>query len=248
MPRSRKSPTRQDRSGGGKKGLAVVLVSGGMDSCVTAAVAASQGYELALLHVNYGQRTEGRELISFHQLTGYYGAAQRLVADIRYLAAIGGSSLTDGRLAIPRAREKVNGIPPTYVPFRNTHLTAIGVSWAEAIGARRVFIGIVEEDAAGYPDCRRSYLKALNEVVRLGTRTGSRLRVEAPLVGLCKADIVRLGLKLGAPFELTWSCYRQEDVPCRDCLSCALRARAFREAGAEDPLLRAYPNYHVSHT
>jgi len=221
----------------GARPLGVVLVSGGMDSCTTAAVAAHRGYELALLHVNYGQRTERRELACFNRLADHYGAKRRLVADIRYLADIGGSSLTDPRIPVPTAAERSDGIPPTYVPFRNTHLIAIGVSWAEVIGAERVFIGIVEEDAAGYPDCRRAYLNAVNEVVRLGTRAGSQVRVEAPLIGMKKSDIIRLGARLGAPFELTWSCYRREDVPCRDCLSCALRAQAFAEAGVADPLL-----------
>jgi 7-cyano-7-deazaguanine synthase len=217
--------------------LAVILASGGMDSCVTAAVAADHGYRLAMLHVNYGQRTEARELVSFHQLAGFYAAAERLVADIRYLGAIGGSSLTDTDLPIGAAGEETTAIPLTYVPFRNTHLIAIAVSWAEVIGAERIYIGVVEEDASGYPDCRQSYLDAVNEVIRLGTRPETALEVEAPLIGMGKAEIVRLGADLNAPFDLTWSCYRREDAPCRNCLSCELRARAFREAGVEDPLL-----------
>jgi 7-cyano-7-deazaguanine synthase len=221
---------------GTSKDVAVVLVSGGMDSCVTAAVAADQGYRLALLHVNYGQRTEARELICFHQLAGYFGASERLVADIRYLSAIGGSSLTDTHLPIPAAGEELSEIPLTYVPFRNTHLAAIGVSWAEVIGAKRIFIGVVEEDASGYPDCRKSYLDAMNEVIRLGTRPESGITLEAPLIRMGKAEIVRLGDRLNAPFDMTWSCYRSDEVPCRDCLSCELRARAFREAGVSDPL------------
>lgn len=216
---------------------AVILVSGGMDSCVAAAVAVDCGYLPAMLHVNYGQRTEARELVSFHQIAGYYGADQRLVADVRYLAAIGGSSLTDPSLAIPSADDESAGIPLTYVPFRNTHLISIAVSWAEVIGAGRIFIGIVEEDASGYPDCRKPYLEAVNETIRLGTRPETDIRVEAPLVSMSKAEIVRLGARLGAPFELTWSCYRSEETPCRDCLSCRLRARAFAEAGVQDPLL-----------
>ena len=217
-------------------GKTIVLVSGGMDSCVTAAVAAARGGELALLHVNYGQRTEARELKSFRQIAEHYGVKERLVADVRYLAAIGGSALTDAAIRIPTVAERTAGVQPTYVPFRNTHLIAIAVSWAEVIGARRIMIGIVEEDAAGYPDCRKSYLAAMNKVVRLGTRPESKIEVEAPLVGMTKTEIVRRGAALGAPFELTWSCYRQEDVPCRDCLSCELRRKAFAEAGVEDPV------------
>lgn len=232
MSSSEARPTERD--------LAVVLTSGGMDSCVTAAVAADRGYRLAMLHVNYGQRTEARELISFHQLAGYYGAAERLVTDIRYLAAIGGSSLTDTALPIDEpsaATVASNDIPLTYVPFRNTHLISIAVSWAEVLHARRIFIGVVEEDASGYPDCRSSYLAAMNEAIRLGTRPETDLQVEAPLIMLSKAEIVRLGTRLKAPFDLTWSCYRRDDVPCRNCLSCELRARAFAEAGVADPLL-----------
>lgn len=217
---------------------AVVLTSGGMDSCVTAAVAADQGYRLALLHVNYGQRTEGRELISFHQLAGYYNADERLIADIRYLAAIGGSSLTDQRIPVTDGDPENLDIPLTYVPFRNTHLIAVAVSWAEVLRASRIFIGIVEEDASGYPDCRKSFLDAINELVRVGTRPDTDIRVEAPLVTMGKSDIVTLGARLNAPFDLTWSCYRREDKPCRTCLSCQLRARAFEQAGVEDPLLK----------
>jgi len=226
-------------SGSGKK-RAVILASGGMDSCVVAAVAADRGYDLAMLHVNYGQRTEARELISFNQLATHYNAGERLMADIRYLSAIGGSSLTDSRLPISAADQQAaqsGEIPLTYVPFRNTHLLAIAVSWAETLHAERIMIGIVEEDASGYPDCRKSYLEAMNEVVRLGTRPETKLEVEAPLVNLSKAEIVRLGADLAAPLELTWSCYRRDDVPCRNCLSCELRARAFAEAGVQDPLL-----------
>jgi len=222
------------------KKRAVVLASGGMDSCVVAAVAADRGYDLAMLHVNYGQKTEARELISFNQLATHYSAVERLIADIRYLSAIGGSSLTDGSLPIAAADEQATeggGIPLTYVPFRNTHLLAIAVSWAEAMHAERIMIGIVEEDASGYPDCRKPYLEAMNEVVRLGTRPETKLEVEAPLLDLSKAEIVRLGADLAAPFELTWSCYRRDDEPCRNCLSCELRARAFAGAGLQDPLL-----------
>ena len=220
----------------GRKPIAIVLLSGGMDSCVTAAVAASRGYEVALLHVNYGQRTEARELISFYQISGYYGVRHRLVADVRYLADIGGSGLTDRSIDIPHGGEEVEGIPASYVPFRNTHLISIAVSWGEVIGASKIFIGIVEEDAPGYPDCRVEYLKAMNDLIRAGTRPETHIEVEAPLVAMSKAEIVRMGHELGAPFDLTWSCYRQEDVPCHDCSSCELRSSAFVEAGVEDPL------------
>jgi 7-cyano-7-deazaguanine synthase len=168
----------------------------------------------------------------------YYGVKERLIADVRYLAAIGGSALTDEKIKIPTVAQRTEGVQPTYVPFRNTHLIAIAVSWGEVIGAQRIMIGIVEEDAAGYPDCRRSYLAAMNEVIRQGTRPETEIEVEAPLIGMTKTEIVRRGAELKAPFELTWSCYRQEDVPCGDCLSCELRRKAFAEAAVADPLGR----------
>ncbi|NIA22382.1 MAG: 7-cyano-7-deazaguanine synthase QueC [Anaerolineaceae bacterium] len=223
-----------------EKKTAVVLISGGMDSCVVAALAADRGYNLAMLHINYGQRTEARELVSFNQLATHYNAADRLVANIRYLSAIGGSSLTDSSLHVAAPGEPAiesSKIPLTYVPFRNTHLLAIAASWAETLHAERIMIGIVEEDASGYPDCRKSYVAAMNEVVRLGTRPETKLEIDAPLVDMSKAAIVRLGADLAAPFGLTWSCYRRDDVPCRNCLSCELRARAFAEAQVQDPLL-----------
>lgn len=219
----------------GKK-LAIVLLSGGMDSCVTAAVAAERGYEVALLHVNYGQRTEARELISFYQIAGYYSVRHRLVADIRYLSEIGGSALTDNRIEIPHAADENDDIPASYVPFRNTHLISIAVSWGEVIGAEKIFIGVVEDDAPGYPDCRSEYLKAMNALIRVGTRPETLIEVEAPLIELTKPEIVRLGHKLHAPFDLTWSCYRQDDVPCHDCSSCRLRSEAFKIADIKDPL------------
>jgi 7-cyano-7-deazaguanine synthase len=222
---------------------AVVLASGGMDSCVVTAVAADRGYRLAMLHVNYGQPTEAHELASFHRLADHYNAAHRLVADLRYLADIGGSSLTDHALAIETPDQHVEGtIPQTYVPFRNAHLLAIAASWAEVLPAERIMIGVVEEDASGYPDCRRAFIEAMNEAIRLGTRPETRAAIDAPLVGMTKAEIVRLGSRLNAPFELTWSCYRSDDAPCGNCMSCLLRARAFAQAGVPDPLAPANSN------
>ena len=214
---------------------AIVLASGGMDSCVVAAVAAERGFRLAMLHVNYGQRTEARELIAFHQLAGYFGAEEQLVADIRYLAEIGGSSLTDSAMAIPDD-ETPGQVPSTYVPFRNATLLAIAVAWAETLGAGRVVIGAVEPDAPGYPDCRPAFYEAANRLIDLGTRPETRIRVETPLIALSKAQVVQMGADLAAPLALTWSCYRTEEVPCGTCASCLRRAEAFREAGMPDPL------------
>jgi len=220
----------------GTSGRAVVLVSGGMDSCVTAAMAAHEGYDLAFLHVNYGQRTERRELQAFHDIAGYYHVETRLVVDLPHLKAIGGSSLTDERMEVSPADLEREGIPTSYVPFRNAHLLSAATSWAEVIGASKIFIGAVEEDSSGYPDCRAVFYQAFNRAIELGTKPETRIEVIAPLIHMSKADIVRKGVDLNAPLHLSWSCYRNEEQACGRCDSCALRLRAFREAGVEDPI------------
>jgi len=216
---------------------AVVLMSGGLDSCVTAAIARSTGYELWALHVRYGQRTEARELQAFHAVADALdvGAEHRLVCSLDHLAQIGGSSLTDPSIPVTDADLGASGPPTSYVPFRNAHILAIGVSWAETIHADRVFIGAVAEDSSGYPDCRPAFYEAFNEAVRLGTVAGT-IRIEMPVIGLSKAEIVREGVRLGAPLGQTWSCYRASDVACGTCDSCALRLRGFQMAGIEDPI------------
>lgn len=220
-----------------KAGLAVVLLSGGMDSCVVAAMA-NESFELACLHVNYKQRTESRELRAFDDIAAYYGVPEerRLVIDMAYLGAIGGSSLTDSTIDIPSPSSSASGVPSTYVPFRNTHLLAAAVSWAEVIGAEKVFIGAVEDDRTGYPDCRESYYKIFNRLIDEGTRPETRITVETPLIHMRKGDIVKRGMSLGAPFHLSWSCYREEKAACGQCQSCLLRREAFGEAGYEDPI------------
>jgi 7-cyano-7-deazaguanine synthase len=217
----------------GRSLVAVVAVSGGMDSCVAAAVAA-QDHDLGLLHVNYGQRTERRELRAFGEIADFYGAGLRLVVDARSLAAVGGSSLTDATMPVPEADVGRQEVPTTYVPFRNAHLLCIGVSWAEVIGARKVYIGVEAE--SGYPDCSPAFISAFNRAVAAGTRPGSGIEVVAPLAAMTKAEIVRLGVKLGAPLDRTWSCYQSEDLACGRCDSCALRLRGFRLAGVKDPI------------
>lgn len=214
---------------------AVVLVSGGMDSCVAAAEAARE-HDVAFLHVSYGQRTETRERRSFEAIADHFAVEARLAVKLDALSRIGGSALTDDRVPVPQADLGREGVPVSYVPFRNTHLLAVAVSWAEVIGAQRVFIGAVEEDSSGYPDCRRAYYEAFNRLIEVGTKPGTRLEVITPLIGLRKSEIVKRGLALGAPFHLTWSCYRSEDLACGDCDSCALRRRGFAEAGARDPI------------
>ncbi|MDK1030441.1 MAG: 7-cyano-7-deazaguanine synthase QueC [Planctomycetia bacterium] len=214
---------------------AVVLVSGGMDSAVAAAVAAAECDGLAFLHLNYGQRTEEKELECFERLGQHFGATKKLVVNADFLKQLGGSSLTDETIHIPE-NDKDGQIPSTYVPFRNTHLIALAVSWAEVIGARRIYIGVVGQDRPGYPDCRVEYIDAMNKVIAVGSRAGANLRIVAPLVGMDKTEVVKLGNKLAVPFGLTWSCYQAGDVPCGKCTSCRLRAEAFRAAGVPDPL------------
>ena len=225
------------------KSLAVILASGSMDSCVTTAIA-SLDYRLAMLHVAYGQRTEARELRSFNALADFYQAAHRLVCHLGHLRLIGGSCLTDPALAVEPANLDRKQIPSSYVPFRNAHFLAIAVSWGEVLGARKIFIGAVEEDSSGYPDCRPAYYDAFNRVIALGTKPETQLEIVAPVIRMRKSEIVRRGMDLGAPFDHTWSCYQAEDVACGVCDSCALRLRAFEEAGFEDPIPYAQrPHY-----
>ncbi len=217
------------------KELAVILVSGGMDSCVSAAIANEQ-FRLAFLHVNYGQRTEARELQAFNDIADFYRAEQRLVVSLEHLKAIGGSSLTDRDIPVPDMGSSALGIPSTYVPFRNAHLLSIATSWAEVIGATRIFIGAVEEDSSGYPDCRETFYEAFNKVIEIGTKPETRIEIVTPLIHLKKSEIVRRGVALGAPFHLTWSCYQGSEKACGRCESCALRLKGFREAGVKDPI------------
>jgi 7-cyano-7-deazaguanine synthase len=214
---------------------AVVLISGGMDSAVTAAIARSAG-PFAALHASYGQRAERRELHSFHALAERFGAVDRLAVRLDYFAQIGGSSLTDRSMEVHEANLASKVVPNTYVPFRNAHFLAIAVSWAEVLGAEAVYIGAVSEDSSGYPDCRPEYYEAMNAAVRAGTRPETHIAIKTPLIDLAKRDIIRRGFQLGVPFELTWSCYRESETACGACDSCALRLRAFREAGLDDPI------------
>jgi len=215
--------------------LAVVLASGGMDSCVTTAIA-SLNFRLAMLHVGYGQRTEQRELRAFNALADFYRAERRLVCRLDHLSQIGGSSLTDAAIAVERADLERKDIPSSYVPFRNAHFLSIAVSWGEVLGAKKIFIGAVAEDSSGYPDCRPEYYEAFNRVIAAGTKPETELEIVTPVIHMRKSEIVRRGVELGAPFELTWSCYQSEEVACGVCDSCALRLRAFEEAGVRDPI------------
>lgn len=222
---------------------AVVLLSGGMDSCVCAAIARERhGAEnLALLHAGYGQRTQARERRAFDSIADFYGVTRRLAVQLDHFRAIGGSALTDTRIAVPENELDEGGahgsnIPVTYVPFRNAHFLSVGVSWAEAIGAGSVYIGAVAEDSSGYPDCRAEYYEVFQKLVRVGTRPETEIEIATPVIAMKKSEIIRRGIELGAPLHLTWSCYQGEEQACGVCDSCLLRLRAFAEAGVPDPI------------
>jgi len=223
--------------------ISVVSLSGGLDSCVAAAAARAAGFDLALLHADYGQLTEARERRAFSAIADFYGAARRLVVPFAGLRAIGGSALTDPSIPLPDGDLDREGVPVSYVPFRNAHLLATAVSWAEVLGAKAIHVGFVEEDSSGYPDCREAFLKAFEAAAELGTKPGTSIRFKAPLIHLRKSQIVTLGMELGAPLHLTWSCYQGEGEACGTCDSCLLRLRGFKEAGVADPI----PYAHIPH-
>ena len=216
--------------------LAVCLVSGGMDSCVTAAIAHRENDELAFLHISYGQRTQARERESFDQIADHYGVTKRLVISFDHLAQIGGSSLTDEGMPVTAADLSTKEIPTSYVPFRNAHLLAAATSWGEVLDCTSIYIGAVAEDSSGYPDCRPEFYDAFQRAVEVGTKPNTKIEIKTPVIQLKKSQIVKLGVELSAPLQLTWSCYQASDAACGRCDSCALRLRAFREAGVMDPI------------
>lgn len=215
---------------------AVCLVSGGMDSCVTAAIAHSQELQLFFLHVSYGQLTQERELLAFNDLADHFDATSRLIVNIEHLRMIGGSALTDGRLPLPPGRLDREEIPSSYVPFRNANLLSIATSWAEVLGGAHIYVGAVEEDSSGYPDCRKCFFEAFERMIRKGTKPETRIEIHTPLIEMKKKEIVEKGVGLKAPLELTWSCYRNEQLACGSCDSCLLRLKGFQDAGYDDPL------------
>lgn len=233
-----------------RKELVVVAVSGGMDSCVTASIA-NENYELAFAHINYGQRTEKRELKAFSDIADYFKVEERLIVDYTHLSKIGGSSLTDKKIDItvadldnkkylPAGRQ----VPTSYVPFRNANILSACVSWAEVLNAKAVFIGAVYEDSSGYPDCRPEFFSAFEKMVELGTKPETKIKIETPIIHLSKAEIIKKGMELNAPLHLTWSCYQNEDKACGVCDSCALRLRGFQKAGVADPIpYKKKPSY-----
>jgi 7-cyano-7-deazaguanine synthase len=222
---------------------AVVLLSGGMDSCVCTAIARERhgAANIALLHASYGQRTQERERRAFDEIANFYGMRERLSVQLEHFRAIGGSALTDKSISVPENELGApaphgGAIPVTYVPFRNAHFLSVAVSWAEAIGAGAIYIGAVAEDSSGYPDCRPEYYRVFQELIRVGTRPETRIEIVTPVIALKKSEIIRRGLELQAPLQLTWSCYQSEDTACGVCDSCLLRLRAFAEAGVADPI------------
>jgi 7-cyano-7-deazaguanine synthase len=214
----------------------IVLVSGGMDSCVTSSVAKLNSENIAFLHVNYGQRTESRELKSFNKIADFYKVEERLTLDFTHLSQIGGSCLTDKNIEVPKADLENEEIPISYVPFRNANILSASVSWAEVIGATAIYIGAVEEDSSGYPDCRRSFYDAFEKTIEEGTKPNTNIKVITPLINLNKKEIIIKGFELNSPIELSWSCYENNEFPCDECDSCALRARGFSLANKVDPI------------
>ena len=216
--------------------LAIVLVSGGMDSCVTAAIAREETDEIAFLHISYGQLTERRERKAFNDIADFYNVEKRLDVSIEYLAKIGGSSLTDQSIEVSQANLESKEIPTSYVPFRNANILAIATAWAEVLKANAIYIGAVAEDSSGYPDCRPEFYAAFEKAIETGTKPDTNIKIKTPIINLSKAEIIKKGLELNAPLHLSWSCYRSEDLACGTCDSCALRLRGFARAGEIDPI------------
>ncbi len=227
----------QSKTQNPKSKIAVCLVSGGMDSCVTAAIAKQENEETAFLHISYGQRTEKRERKAFEDIADFYNAEKRLAVSIEYLAKIGGSSLTDKNIEVTKANLESKEIPTSYVPFRNANMLSIATSWAEVLNANLIYIGAVTEDSSGYPDCRPEFYEAFEKTIEVGTKPDTNIKIRTPIIHLSKAEIVKKGLELNAPLRLSWSCYRSENLACGTCDSCALRLRGFEQADLKDPIV-----------
>jgi 7-cyano-7-deazaguanine synthase len=227
----------QSKTQNPKPKIAVCLVSGGMDSCVTAAIAKQENEETAFLHISYGQRTEKRERKAFEDIADFYNAEKRLAVSIEYLAKIGGSSLTDKNIEVTKANLESKEIPTSYVPFRNANMLSIATSWAEVLNANLIYIGAVTEDSSGYPDCRPEFYEAFEKTIEVGTKPDTNIKIRTPIIHLSKAEIVKKGLELNAPLRLSWSCYRSENLACGTCDSCALRLRGFEQADLKDPIV-----------
>ncbi|MCD6418239.1 7-cyano-7-deazaguanine synthase QueC [bacterium] len=220
-----------------EKPLAVVLVSGGMDSATALGISASEGNRIALIHFDYGQRNRIRERTAFDALAEHFNAERTLIVPMDFLKIIGGSALTDENIPVPEEMPAKGEIPATYVPFRNGIMLAVAAAWAEVIGASKIFTGFVEEDSSGYPDCREVFVNAMEKAINLGRRPEGKVEIIAPLLHKTKAEIVSIGTKLKIPYELTWSCYLGGEYHCGKCPACRLRKKAFIEARIKDPTI-----------
>ena len=216
--------------------LAVVLVSGGMDSATVLGIAASKDHRLALIHFDYGQRSQISENRAFKSLSKHYKAEMTLTVPMDFLKTIGGSALLEDNIPIPDKTPLHGEIPATYVPFRNGIMLSIASAWAEVIGAEYIYAGFVEEDSSGYPDCREEFVNAMEQAVNLGRKPENTVSIIAPLIHMAKTEILRLGIILGVPYHLTWSCYREGEKQCGTCPACRLRRKAFAGAGIPDPV------------
>ncbi len=219
---------------------AVILISGGMDSCITASIAKKNGFELCFMHINYGQKTEKKELESFNKIARFFKIKEKLIIDMKHFSIIGGSCLTDSKINVPKGNLNNKNIPISYVPFRNANIIAAATSWAENINAEAIYIGAVEEDSSGYPDCRRSFYDAFEKAIKEGTKPETNINIITPLISLSKKEIIIKGIEMKSPLELTWSCYKNENKACNECDSCLLRKRGFKQAGIKDPILSKY--------
>lgn len=215
---------------------AVCLLSGGMDSSTLAFLAKNEGYDILALHFSYGQRTADKERECAKRIARHLNAIEFLDVDLNYLTLVGGSSLTDRSMAVKAHEEAGDGIPQTYVPFRNANLLSIATSFAESRGAEAIYIGVQASDYSGYPDCRPEFIDAFQKVIALGTRPDTRITLKSPFVKLNKSEILKAGLGLNVPYEDTWSCYQNNDVACGVCGSCHYRKEAFLSIGFEDPI------------
>ena len=214
---------------------AVVILSGGMDSTTALFIAKKEGYEIVPLHFNYGQRTEKKELESFNKICDYLNLQNRYIIDIPFFKQIGASALVDENIEVPIDGIKP-GIPVTYVPFRNGIFLSIAAAVAEKEKASAIYIGVVEEDSSGYPDCREEFIENMQKAINAGTKPETNIKIKTPLIHLKKEDIVKKALEVGVPLELTWSCYKNEDEACGVCDSCRLRLKGFEKAGIKDPI------------
>ena len=214
---------------------AVCIISGGMDSTLASYMMKQKGYEIIGVHFNYGQLTEAKELECFENICKSLHVKNKYILDMGFFTQLGASALTDKSIEVPTSGLE-DGIPVTYVPFRNGIFLSMAAAIAEKEGAEVITIGVVEEDSSGYPDCKEEYIKAMQKAINLGTKPTTNIIIEMPLVHLKKSQIVKEAIKYDVPLELTWSCYKDTQKACGVCDSCRLRLNGFKEAGIDDPI------------